>query len=82
MDQQTLTQINDLRRRVVEAKTIRGENKPIPDGLMPTDEELEEGLRLLRADRATSVKKSSAKKAASNGGISADFDLDSLFDKK
>ena len=79
MDSQTLQHLNDLRRRVVECKTLRGENKPIPDGLMPTDAELTEALKALRADRAALVQKSSAKKASGNGGIGADFDLNNLF---
>jgi len=79
MDSQTLERINDLRGRVVKARAFKVQGEAIPDGLMPSDEELREALRALRTSRQTATTTSRAKATTKNGGIDQNFDLNSLF---
>lgn len=74
MNQETLTQLQDFRSRIVKAKSLEAANEPVPEGLIPTDEEIRVSLLALRESRG---KTSARQKPA--GQIPADFDLNDLF---
>lgn len=78
MDSETLQTLNDLRGRVVQARTIQANGDTPPEGLMPSDEELRNALKAVRESRGITASPTKAK--TKNGGIDQNFDLNSLFD--
>lgn len=71
--------INDMRQRIIKARRLQAAGEDVPEGLMPSDEELRETLIAAREGRQNAAVESSKKKAAKNGGITAETDLNELF---
>jgi hypothetical protein len=81
LTQETVASLNDMRLRVVRAKQLKAQGELVPDGLMPSEEELREALKMLRADRmhsAASAPKGGSRTKATTAQPT--FDLNSLFD--
>jgi len=78
---EAIQKINDLRVRVLQAKTLRKEGKPEEaDKMEPTREELRQGLIALRSQRST-ISVEAAAKAQKRKEAKAPLDLAALFTK-
>lgn len=74
-----VTVINDYRQRIVRAQELRTAEEPIPEGLIPSDEELRAALKALRANRATVAAAATTRKSKAKSNITPDLDLNTLF---
>ena len=75
MTPETLATLQDFRGRISRAKALEDANEPVPEGLIPTDDEIRQALLALRANRGAATPK--PRKSASK--ITQDFDLNKLF---
>ncbi len=72
MTPETLKKLQDFRSRIVRAKALEAAEEPVPEGLVPSDDEIRESLIALRQNRGETT----ARKPAPS---STDFDLNELF---
>lgn len=83
MTPEIVTKLNDYRDRIVQAYDMRNAGQEPPPDLMPSEDEIREGLRILREERSGAASKNAASKPKSKANKMAapGFDLMSLFDK-
>lgn len=56
--------INDMRLRIIRSQELSRTGQPVPDGLVPSAEEMREALLALRQERASASTRASSKRKA------------------